>query len=121
MEEVFELARAHRRHGPNAYMLLLQLRSEYADVCGAGGTFTITPKARARAREPFAWTRERYQNSRDLLLATAFIEKVEPFSMTKNGPRPARYRLTMKGIEPTEVRRARKNLALVPSANALPI
>ena len=91
--EAFELARAHRRHGPNAYMLLLQLRGDHADLCQAGGTFTITPKARARTGNPFSWTRERYENSRDLLLLTGFIELVEPFRMTTRGPRPARYRL----------------------------
>jgi hypothetical protein len=121
MKEAFELARAHRRHGPNAYMLLLQLRGDYADLCRVGGTFTITPKVRARAGDPFRWTRERYENSRNVLLRTGFIEQVEPFRMTESGPRPARYRLTIKGIESMEERTARKRLALTPAANALPI
>jgi len=34
-----------------------------------------------------------------------FIEQVEDFRITESGPRPARYRLTMKWIEPMEQRR----------------
>ena len=46
---------------------------------------------------------------------------IELFRMTESGPRPARYRLTVKGIEPVEERRARKRLAQALPANALPI
>ena len=118
--EPFVLARAHSRHGPNAYLLLVHLRDEYADHCRAGGTFTITPKVHARTGDPFRWSRERYEISRNVLPRTGFMERVEPFRMTQSGPRPARYRLTLKGIEPVEERRARRWLALTPT-NVLPI
>jgi len=80
-----------------------------------------TPKVHARSGEPYRWTRERYEISRNMLLRTGFIEQAEPFRMTESGPRPARYRLTMKGLEPVELRRAKKQLTLAPPGNVLPI
>ena len=118
--EIIQLSK-HGRRGSHAFLLLVHLGGEYADLCRAGGTFTITPKVHARSGEPYRWTRERYEISRNMLLRTGFIEQAEPFRMTESGPRPARYRLTMKGLEPVELRRAKKQLTLAPPGNVLPI
>jgi hypothetical protein len=111
-------------------MFLLQLRGDYADLCLAGGTFTITPKVRARTGDPFSWTRWRYENARDVLLAAGFIEKVEAFRLSESGPQSARYRLTARGIAPADgnaarraiaaERRALRDIATVMPANTLP-
>jgi hypothetical protein len=66
LAEALEHARTHRRHGPNAYLLLVHLRDEYADLRRDGGTFKVTPKVCARTGEPYKWTRERYENTRNV-------------------------------------------------------
>jgi hypothetical protein len=93
VEDVRTLARASSRRGGSAYALLDELR----DIFGAGETFTLTPKVMARRGVLPGWTRERYENARDVLLRTGYIELVSAFAMTLKGPVAARYRLANLG------------------------
>jgi hypothetical protein len=106
----------------DALTLISSRQARHKPIAAAIQTATLIQKSIVVSPGiAYRWTRERYQNTRNVLLRAGFVELVEPFRMTDNGPRPARYRLTFKGIEPVEERRARKKLTLIPSANALPI
>jgi hypothetical protein len=94
MDDVRTLARASVWHGSSAYALLDELR----DLVGSGETFTLTPKTMARRGVLPGWTRERYENARDVLLRTGYIVRVSAFAMTPTGPVAARYVLTEKGL-----------------------
>jgi hypothetical protein len=119
ISEIQELSAASRSNGSSAYVLLLELRREYAEICRAHGTFKITPKTLARTGSLHGWTRERYEKARDVLLKSDFIVEVETFKLSDKGPRAARYMLTSKGIEPVELTRVRKTTLATSSAGSI--
>jgi hypothetical protein len=86
--EVILLGRLDARHAPDALFLLAQLRINHSVRCANGDTFCITPKAMASAQVIPGWTRERYENARNLLLAAGLIVMVSPLR-AENGTRVA--------------------------------
>jgi hypothetical protein len=94
-------------HAAHAFALLVYLRGRFTEQCRSGGAFKITPKVCARTRVPLLWTRERYEVARNQLLRIGYLRLLMPFRMTADGPRPAQYTLTPKGIKPPDVAVAR--------------
>jgi hypothetical protein len=93
VEDVRTLARASSRHAGSAYVLLDHMR----DCFEPGEIFAITPKVLVRLGVLPGWTRERYENARDVLLRVGYIERVSAFALTPAGPVAARYRLANLG------------------------
>ena len=94
--ELDELCRLRQRNGPDAFALLMRLRIEHSAACRRGETFSITPKAMAKAGVIPGWTRERYETARDLLLLSGLIERVSDLKITRQGRIGARYRLVAR-------------------------
>ena len=92
--ELETLERLDHVTAPDAALLLAHLRLEHSLRCQRGETFSLTPKAMARAQVIHRWTRERYAKSRNLLLAAEFIERVSPMTSNSGGRFPAQYRFT---------------------------
>jgi hypothetical protein len=94
--ELRRLCERDPKQGPNAYALLQVLRAQHSARCHRGETFAITPTAMAKARVIPGWTRERYEQARNLLLAENLIEQVNEFERNSaEGRRAARFRLAM--------------------------
>jgi hypothetical protein len=97
--ELDALGRISPKHGPDALVLLLRLRAAHSARCRRDETFCLTPRAMANADVIFGWSRERFQNARDVLLEAGMIVRVAPFRRNGGQRQGARYRLATKSAD----------------------
>ena len=94
--ELRRLCELDAKRGPDAFGLLQVLRDEHSARCRRGETFQITAKSMAFSDVMPGWTRERYENARDLLIRGNLIERVQSFKRNSaDGRRPALFKLVM--------------------------
>jgi hypothetical protein len=75
----------------DALLLLSRLKIEHSARCARGEAFALDVNAMTRGNFIAGWTRERYQNAKDLLLEAKLLKYLSKFRMTRNGRDAARY------------------------------
>lgn len=81
------------KNAGDAVMLLSKLRIEHSARCRRGKTFPVCVKAMARDNVLLGWTKERYQNAKELLLEAGLLKCTSEFRDTREGRHAALYRL----------------------------
>ena len=92
--EIFrDLCKLSPRHAGNAYAMLGELKCAHSYRVAKGETFAICPKAMARDNSFDGWTREMYENARNLLIEAGFIVQARAFSYhgARVGGKSAQY------------------------------
>lgn len=97
--ELDALGRISPKHGPDALVLLLKLRAVHTARCRRGESFCLTPQSMANKGVLIGWTRERFQNARDVLLEAGMIVQVAPFRRNGGQRQGAQYRLATKSAD----------------------
>ena len=77
----------------DALLLLARLKIEHSARCARGKSFALDVRAMARDNVIAGWSRDRYQNAKDLLLGAKSLKCVSEFRMTRDGRDAARYTL----------------------------
>ena len=92
-DEIDTLARLNPKIAGDAHMLIARLRIKHSARCKRGGTFAICAPAMERDQVILGWTRARYENARDLLLAAQLLKCVSPFHTIRGVHHAAQYTL----------------------------
>jgi hypothetical protein len=93
LSEIDLLLGLNPKYAGDANMLLTKLKIEHSARCRRGESFPVCVKAMARDNVLSGWTRERYQNAKDLLLTAGLLKCVSEFRITDRGRDAALYTL----------------------------
>ena len=92
-DEVDTLLALNPKHAGDALLLLTKLKIWHAARCRRDETFPVCVKAMASDDVLPGWTRERYQNAKELLLEAGLLKCISEFRNTRDGRDAALYSL----------------------------